>query len=215
MRAPSYSEALQRARSLIPALVNAVGTQASVLRGEQLVSLAPANVSSEACHSIATQQRAGGGVRTRSMASDSVVLCMQTLRFLLAWPEQPISSSSVASGGSTGGSSRSASSSGNTANAATDAAAATDANATSSGTPGSAGPSESLGQPRGASRASEGANSGLTGRPFCHHGYQTRVSPATGEAGNGDQPAESLAFYVCPLGRSGCNFKQPVQQSVR
>lgn len=94
-RAPTPSDATVRARLLLAALVKAITKGATVVVG------------------------AGGvGVKTRSAASDSTILCMQTLRFLVGWGEpsdgtsgkgmhrveQPLlATSAVAGGGFEGG----------------------------------------------------------------------------------------------------------------
>ena len=82
-RAPGPAEATARARLLLEALVTAITKEAGAIVGD-----------------------GGAGVTVRSAGSDSVVLCMQTLRFLLGWTEQsggtgsgdPSSSSSSSSG---------------------------------------------------------------------------------------------------------------------
>lgn len=171
MRAPSPDEATARARLLIVALVTAITT--------------------EACAIV----DGGAGVRVRSMASDSVVLSMQTLRFLLGWAEQSAGTSSGdASRGSIRGSHRGVQSPFATASAA------------------------QLGGGVG-----EGARGGEA--PICLHGLRARLSfdeskmaAATrgGGSGGGDNPASSSSpCFVCPLMSTArrCDFNQ-VAQSV-
>lgn len=83
-RAPSPDEAAARARLLLAALVNAVGTQSRSLNGR----IAAERGAGAATKSIGISDGDGIGVEVRSMASDSAVLCTQTLRFLLDWAEQ-------------------------------------------------------------------------------------------------------------------------------
>ncbi|CAN0181656.1 unnamed protein product, partial [Ectocarpus fasciculatus] len=64
-RAPTPSDATVRARLLLAALVKAITHGATVVVGGG----------------------GGVGVKTRSAASDSTILCMQTLRFLVGWGE--------------------------------------------------------------------------------------------------------------------------------
>lgn len=90
-RAPNPTEAASRARVLLPALVSAIEVQASILRNGDAVS----NDTAEATSSEATgTYKSGIGVQSRTAASDSAVLSMQTLRYLLRWSEPPSSSSS-------------------------------------------------------------------------------------------------------------------------
>lgn len=68
-RAPTSSDATVRARILLAALVKAITNGAAVVVG------------------AGAGAGAGVGVRARSAASDSTILCMQTLRFLVGWGE--------------------------------------------------------------------------------------------------------------------------------
>lgn len=107
-RAPTPAEAAVRARVLLPALVSTIGTQTRALHGDDC---APNSTSTGAAAdssgdgtdggSAGIQQGSGSrdnkgeGVGARTAASDSAVLCMQTLRYLVGWSEQsPPSSSS-------------------------------------------------------------------------------------------------------------------------
>lgn len=107
-RAPTSTEAAVRARVLLPALVSTIGTQMRALHGDDCAPTststgAPGDSSGDRTDSSSagTQQGCGSrdnkgeGVGARTAASDSVVLCMQTLRYLVGWSEQsPLPSSS-------------------------------------------------------------------------------------------------------------------------
>lgn len=115
--APTPTEAATRARVLLPALVSAIGTQTRVLYGEDANSAATTAASVSASEdatggsssgtTVRMGRHSGQGVKVRSAASDSAVLCMQTLRYLLAWSEQSstFSSEGVKRAGSKGSSS--------------------------------------------------------------------------------------------------------------
>lgn len=211
-RAPNPPEAAARARVLIPALVGEVSAQAQVLQGENPDASCPSTSS--------TSKRAGAGagggagVKIRSSASDGAILCMQTLRFLLGWSEQPSSSSSsvgVVSGKQAASSSPSFGSR-HTA----------DGGASCGGTQRREGASSSatLAFNRSALAAAvdpgtliaQGPGAGA-GRPFCHHGRAARVIYG-GSGGGGDGLMSSQACFVCPA-VDRCDFVEPLNQSVR
>lgn len=218
-RAPSNSEANARARVFIPALLKAVATQASILRGEDTVltpsasGLTTGTGVSGGSGGGTTRGQGNGGVKTRSAASDSVVLCMQTLRFLLTWSEQPISGSS-SSGGNAGPPGKSALPPG-----AFPGDTASDAKKSTMGAPAPASTQSSVaGRPptaSGSGAPGSGTSSNVAvGRPVSHHGYQARRSFGAGASGSGDVPVLSPS-HVYPLRGDSCDFVEPIRQPVR
>lgn len=218
-RAPTPEEAFVRGRSLLLALVRAIETHARVLRGQDTVA------SSSTRTGVSSV-----GVKVRSASTDSAVLCMQTLKFLLDWTEQQPSSvggKSLPIGAGAGVSTASGSSSnvgggvnrpvGSSSAAATSAAAA--AGATSAPTVKRATElASSAAATRTIRSGAAGSGAGVTARfgdaPTCLHGLRTRLSNG-GESGAGAEAVPpSAVCYVCPLVDRArrCEFVQVVDR---
>ena len=172
-RAPGPAEATARARLLLVALVAAITKEAGVIVDD------------------------GAGVTARSAASDSVVLCMSTLRFLLGWAEQ--SAGATGSSGDPSSSSSSSSSSGSS-----------NRNARRVAQVPSAAPAAAAAAARPTDGAAVEAGHGSE-TPICLHGLRTRRS--TEAAAGGSLSGSSTPCFVCPLvGKTRrCEFVQTIQ----
>lgn len=224
-RAPNPDEAFVRARLLLKALLKIVAAQACVItgRGGSGSSVASSPTLSSDCEGVGAAAEktratvaAGAGVEARSAASDTVVLCMQTLKFVLDWAEQPAGGSSGSGGGGGGGSG------GRSVNRATGppptATAAASATASAPAATRGAGAGAGLGP--AATRSGDGAvegpevGAGYGQAPTCLHGLRAR--PSNGGEGAGADVGSAGLRFVCPLVERArrCEFVQDVQ-SVR
>lgn len=236
-RAPNPEEAAARASLLLAALVKAIRAQSRAL-GETRDADPALGSSTRSPERSGTDTSAAGGcagtsgdgsgdgdrVRTRSTASDSVVLCMQALRFLLDWAESSV-------GGVVGNGSGSGSSTRILAEAV--------ASSPNAGAMSAEGSPATSGSAVGATNAERSSAGGVSDRntrkgagygeaPTCLHGLKARLSLGRGNSGtgagagasagsSGSLSGSSTVCFVCPLVDKGrrCEFVQVVVQTVR
>lgn len=219
-RAPSADEAAGRARLLIAALVSAVGTQSRILTGRDAGAAVAAFVPAPTPSSGGSTTQSGGvsvrggpggvGVRVRSAASDSAVLCMQTLKYLLDWADQ-----AVGSGGGSGG--------GGGGKHPPPAAVQVSTNSSKGGDAGASYFSAvdvdaaiKAAEARALGGGLAGDGSGRTEPPSCLHGLRARVI-VEHEGGAATGLAGFTASFVCPFADTPrrCSFVQAASQPVR
>ena len=92
MRAPTPNEAAKRTRVLVVVLIDVLSLHAGQSQAKGLggadVSKSPGSTSATIFQGVTVCLDGASAVIVRSVASDCVVLCMQTLRFLLGWAGQ-------------------------------------------------------------------------------------------------------------------------------
>ena len=231
VRAPNPGEAFVRARLLLVALVKIVAVEACVITGSGgrpaastssslslKLTLSPDGGSvDEAAAAAARTVGVGAGVEARSAASDTVVLCMQTLKFILDWAEQPAVGGGGGGGGSSGNGGRAVLRPvGSTPTATAAASASATAGAPAAARGAGAGVGTGLGPAAtrsagGAAGWPEAGGESCGQAPTCLHGLRTRPSNG-GEGGGADGGSAGLRF-VCPLVDTArrCEFVQNVQ----
>lgn len=220
-RAPNPDEARVRARLLLVALATAVGAETCVLegRGAGAAEAAARTTTaaergsvrfSEGC-AVGDGDGVGVGVRVRSTASDSAVLCMQTLSFLLEWAEHPVSG---------GGGGAGSTSSGSANQPARSSATPVSASSSSASSGRGGGASSAMAKRDSAVELALAAAARATGEdgggsdesvghgaaPVCLHGLRMRLSNAREDGDGGEREGGgqrgaviSIACYVCPL----------------
>lgn len=213
-RAPTPDEAHTRALLFLAALVDALSRHADRGRIASLgspVGLKPPSTGS-APASANTQCIVGclgsaAAMMARSVASDSAVLCMQTLRFLVGWADQAtgnlpktpsnFTSSAVCAGESVG-------------------VGGGDDRGNSAGMRPSASAPEHIAAARTHGESGFRDAEGYSDAPVCLHGLRARLVGGN-ESGSESVAANVVPCFVCPLVDRArrCSFIQPAVEQVR
>lgn len=206
-RAPTPDEAHTRARLFLAALVTTLSRHAD--RGRIAGSGSSAGLKSPSSGSAPASANIQGGfnclgsaaaMMVRSVASDSAVLCMQTLRFLVIWADQ-----------ATGSSPKNPSS--NLTSSAVCAGESVGIGSDDRGNNAGMRPSATA-RPHGESGPSD--TEGYDYAPVCLHGLRARLVGGN-ESGSVSVVANVVPCFVCPLVDRArrCSFIQPAVEQVR